>query len=185
LPVRRPPGLAHPAWQIFQELSEAMGRDMGLTSLDAIHEEMGEVLAPREAGAASATVPATTAPPGDRSEGELTLFSYPLLVDEGRLSVGAEELKEALEQEAFAEVNPADAARLELVDGGRARVETERGAAELPVRVTDGVAAGSVFVPWNQPGLQANTLLAGRLTAPVTLSPVGEPAMAAAGEEES
>jgi hypothetical protein len=40
--------------------------------------------------------------------------------------------------------------------------------------VSDGVAPGSVFVPWNQPGLAANTLLSGRPTAAVTVEPAGE-----------
>ena len=39
------------------------------------------------------------------------LFTYPLLVDEGRLSEGADELKAALEDEAFVELHPADADR--------------------------------------------------------------------------
>jgi hypothetical protein len=51
------------------------------------------------------------------------------------------------------------------------------------VRVSDGVAAGSVFVPWNQPGLAANTLLSGRMTTAVTLEAAGEvAAVAGTGE---
>ena len=38
------------------------------------------------------------------------LFTYPLLVDEGRLSERADELKAALEDEAFVEIHPDDAA---------------------------------------------------------------------------
>jgi predicted molibdopterin-dependent oxidoreductase YjgC len=100
--VRDPVGLARPEWQIFQELSEAMGADMGLTSLDALHEEMGRLLGPRE------SAPPTPARPADLpapAEG-LTLFTYPLLVDDGRLSVDARELKEALQREPFVEVAP-------------------------------------------------------------------------------
>jgi hypothetical protein len=36
-----------------------------------------------------------------------------------------------------------------------------------------------VFVPWNQPGLAANTLLSGRMTTAVTLEPAQEVAAAA------
>jgi predicted molibdopterin-dependent oxidoreductase YjgC len=52
-------------------------------------------------------------------------------------------------------------------------VKTDAGEAVLPVRVTEGVAQGCVFVPFNQPGLAANTLLSGRFTAAVTLEAVG------------
>ena len=44
------------------------------------------------------------------------LFTYPLLVDEGRLS-GADALKEALGEPAFVEVHPDDAAAPRAVDG--------------------------------------------------------------------
>jgi hypothetical protein len=50
--------------------------------------------------------------------------------------------------------------------------------------VTDAVAVGSVFVPWNQPGFAANSLLSGRTTAAVTLEPAGEPAGVATGRGE-
>jgi assimilatory nitrate reductase catalytic subunit len=102
---------------------------------------------------------------------DLTLFTYPLLVDEGRLSERASELKAALEEEPFVEVHPDDAAKRKVVDGGLARVRTDAGEAVLPVRVTEHVAQGAVFVPFNQPGLAANTLLSGRFTAAATIEP--------------
>ena len=120
---------------------------------------------------------------GEAGEDGLVLFTYPLLVDEGRQLWGAERLKRALEEPAFAEVHPDDAAARDLGDGSSARLRTQAGEATLPVRVTDAVAPGSVFVPWNQPGLAANALLSGRPTAAVTLDPAGEPAGVAAGGE--
>jgi anaerobic selenocysteine-containing dehydrogenase len=95
-----------------------------------------------------------------------------LLVDEGRLSAGADALKEALEEEPFAEVHPADAERLGLVEGAAARIRTSAGQAELPVRITEGIARGAVFVPYNQPGFAANTILSGRLITAASLEPV-------------
>jgi primosomal protein N' len=104
--------------------------------------------------------------------GELVLFSYPLLVDEGQLSVGADALKEALEEQPFVEVHPAEAERLGLGDGAAARVRTEAGQAELPVRITDSIARGAVFVPYNQRGFAANSILSGSLITSATLEPV-------------
>jgi predicted molibdopterin-dependent oxidoreductase YjgC len=173
-PLRDPTGMARSEWEIFQELSEALGADMGFHSLDALHEEMGALLEGDEAAVDAATGGSPPAPPGqtEAQNGELVLISYPLLVDEGRLSEGADALKEALEEQPFVEVHPADAERLGLVDGAAARVRTEAGQAELPVRITESIARGAVFVPYNQPGFAANTILSGSLIAPATLEPV-------------
>jgi NADH-quinone oxidoreductase subunit G len=164
--ARAPFGLARSEWEMFQELSEVMGRDMGFHTLDDLHEEMAQLLS-------SSTLPEIVV---DRDPGEtvvsdegLRLFSYPLLVDEGRLSVGADRLKEALEESAFVEVSSTDAATLGIADGATVRVRTSAGNADLPARVTEHLAPGCVFVPWNQPGLAANTLLSGSMTTPVAV----------------
>src|SRR5207245_4279958 len=44
-PVRPVQGLARSEWEIFQELSEVAGADMGFHSLDELHEEMARLLA--------------------------------------------------------------------------------------------------------------------------------------------
>ena len=176
-PVRDAPGLARPDWELLAGLAVACGGDLGFETLDELHEEMGRLLEPRE----SAPAPAIRdAPP----PAGLTLFTYPLLVDEGRMSERADELKAALGEDPFAEVHPDDAAAAGLADGARATLTTEAGEAELPVRVTDTVAAGSVFVPFNQPGLAANTLLSGSFVTGVTLAATGRDADRDAAEAE-
>ncbi len=170
-PVRPPLGLARSEWEIFQELSEVAGADMGFHSIDDLHEEMARLLQPvAESGAVSSY---TLVEPDQRPGGDqLILFSCPLLVDEGKLSAGADLLKEALEEQPFVEVHPSDADRIGVSDGQTVRLKTAAGQAELPARVTDGIAQGCAFVPWNQPGLAANTLLSGSLTTAVTIEPV-------------
>ena len=59
-----------------------------------------------------------------------------------------------------------------LEDGSTVVLRTEAGRAEVTVRVTGQIAAGVVFVPWNQPGLAANTLLSG---SPITTVAVEVP----------
>jgi len=170
-PLRGPAGLARSEWEIFQELSEAAGADMGFHSLDALHEEMAKLLVGDRAA-----VDAATPQPGDASPQPgpkaLLLFSYPLLVDEGTLSTGADRLKEALEEQPFVEVNPADAELFGLTDRGSVRIRTQAGEAELPVRVTDTIVQGAAFVPYNQPGFAANTILSGGLITSASLEPV-------------
>jgi NADH-quinone oxidoreductase subunit G len=172
-PVRGPAGLSRPDWEIFAGLARAMGGDLGFGTLEDLREELGALLAPRELAGRSTAWAGAGAP---QWTDELTLFTYPLLVDEGRLSLGADEVKAALEERPFAEVHPDDAERLGLVDGSDVLLSTSAGEAVVPLRVTDGVAAGSVFVPFNQPGLAANTLLSGRFTAAAELRAApGEP----------
>jgi predicted molibdopterin-dependent oxidoreductase YjgC len=165
-PIRGAAGISQADWEIFTGLALVMGGDLGWESLEELQSELGRLLAPHELRGASeiAPVPAGAAPgepaaaPG---EGELALFSYPLLVDEGRLSEGAGELKAALADEPFVEVHPEDARSLGLEGGAPAVVRTVAGRAELPVRITPTVARGAAFVPFNQRGFAANSLLAG------------------------
>jgi NADH-quinone oxidoreductase subunit G len=163
-PVRPTPGLARPDWQVFQELSEALDADMGFRSLEDLQRELGGLVAPRDV----VLTPGHSRREEPEGDGPV-LFTYPLLVDEGLQSEGAGELKEALAEEPFLEVHPEDAGRLGLEDGGRARVKTEAGETEIPVRLSDGITPGAVFVPWNQQGFRANVLLAGRMRASVTI----------------
>jgi NADH-quinone oxidoreductase subunit G len=177
--VRDPEGLSRPDWEIFASLALACGGDLGFETLDELHAEMGELLAPMEGGLpADVTAPSAGS---DRADG-LTLFTYPLLVDEGRLSERADELKAALAEEPFVEIHPDDAAASTVTDGGDVTLTTSAGSATLPARVTDHVAKGSVFVPFNQAGFPANRLLDGDFATGVTLEAVEQLAEAEAAE---
>jgi len=176
-PVRGPLGISRPDWEIFASLAVAMGSDLGFETLEELHEEMASLLAPRVMPERPNVWAGAGAP---QWLDDLTLFTYPLLVDEGRLSGGADELKDALEDPAFTEMHPVDAEKRGLVDGVQVRLTTAAGDTTVPLRVTEHVAAGSVFVPFNQPGLAANTLLSGRSTASVSVEAVGDGSTAAA-----
>jgi NADH-quinone oxidoreductase subunit G len=168
-PVRSPLGVSRPDWEIFVGLAEAMGGDLGFHTLDELREEASRLLAPRDVRRRSTAWTGTGRP---QFVGDLTVFSYPLLVDEGRMVEGATELKAALEDDAFAEMHPEDADKYGLRAGGRVRMKTNTGAAELPLRVTADLARGAVFVPFNQPGLAANTLLGTGFVEPVSVEAV-------------
>jgi NADH-quinone oxidoreductase subunit G len=177
-PVRGPVGIARADWEIFAGLAEAMGASLGFGSLEELRHELGGLLAPRELGERSTAWVGTGKP---QWIDDLTLFTYPFLVDEGRLSEGASELKAALEEDPFVEIHPDDAEKRGISDGAQVRVTTQAGEAVLPARVTRHIAARSLFVPFNQPGLRANTLLSGRFTAAATLEPVAVEAPAEEG----
>jgi NADH-quinone oxidoreductase subunit G len=181
-PVRNVPGISRPDWEIFAGLAAAIGGDLGFDTLEELHDEMGRVLT---STAASWVTERTTEIVGlSVPEGSVQLVTYPLLVDEGRLVERADELKLALEDDAFVEVHPDDAAAARLADGGRAIVRTERGQVELPVRVTANIARGCVFVPFNNPGVRANVLLSGSFQTVATLEAVAAPEGAADEAEE-
>ncbi len=169
-PIRGSAGISLPDWVIFASLALAAGGDLGFETLDELHDEMGRLLAPQ--GPKGWFIPEDAPEARELPEGSLQLFTYPLLVDEGRLSERADELKAALGEEPFVEIHVDDAAAEGLVDGGRALVRTAAGEVELPVRVTQHIAPGAMFVPFNQPGFAANTILNGSFTIAATVEPV-------------
>ncbi len=176
-PIRGPIGSSRPDWEIFVGLAGAMGTSLGFSSVDELREEMDGLIAPR-----SVALPVSDWRAPEPASG-LTLVTYPLLVDDGSLSEGAVELKAGQEREAFAELHPDDAVTAGVRDGGMVRLRTAAGEAVLPARVTPHIVKGAVFVPFNNPGLQANTLLSGSFTTPVEIE-VAEPVAASAGGEE-
>jgi NADH-quinone oxidoreductase subunit G len=165
-PVRAPAGVSRADWEILAGLSEAMGRPLGFETVEELRGEAAGLL---EARAVTLRSTAWTGTGRPKRLGEMTMLSYPLLIDDGRLSEEAAELKEALEDEAFVEVHPDDAEKRGVIDGEQAVVRTDAGEAVLTVRVTEHVAPGALFVPFNQPGLEANRLLAGSFTASATI----------------
>jgi predicted molibdopterin-dependent oxidoreductase YjgC len=171
-PVRAAAGLSRPDWEIFASLALALGGDLGFETLDQLHEEMGRLISPRPWGTTAAiTEPLTPTKPDET----VFLFSYPLLIDDGRLSRRADELVEALGEEAFVEVHPQTAAAFGLETAEAAVVRTDAGEGTLPLRITEHIALGAAFVPFNQPGFAANTLLSGSFTTVATLAPSGDP----------
>jgi NADH-quinone oxidoreductase subunit G len=180
--IRGRDGISLADWEIFASMALACGGDLGFETLDELHEEMGRLIGPRgERGGDERVEPSGAGlEPGEG----LALFTYPLLVDEGRLSERADELKAALGQEAFLELHPADAAAAGLAEGAGAVVRTDAGVAELPVRVSEHIAAGAAFVPFNQPGLAANTLFSGRMVTRASVAPAGADDAATPGDGE-
>jgi assimilatory nitrate reductase catalytic subunit len=75
----------------------------------------------------------------------------------------------------FVEVNPADAARLNLRHGDLARVSTARGAAVLEVAVEEGQRPGSLFAPIHWSGENSSNGRIGALVHPIVDPFSGQP----------
>ena len=178
-PLRTSAGISRPDWEIFAGLAAASGGDLGFDTLDELHEEMARLWSPREVAIDPAPTSTSLMPDG------LTLTTYHLLIDEGRMSEGADEVKAALQEPAFAEMHPSDASALGLADGLRVRLRTAAGEAVAGLRVTEHIALGTVFVPFNQPGLATNTLLSGSFFTAVEVEPADAETLAGVGGDAS
>lgn len=89
---------------------------------------------------------------------------------------------QTLAPEAYVEINPQDADRLQVVEGEVVRVVTRRGWVEVPARLTEVVAPGEVFIPFHfgdlDPGegrkRRAANLLTGRFVDSLSGQPLAK-----------
>ena len=88
----------------------------------------------------------------------MRLLTYRLLYDDGSRASKTNGVAK-LTQQPFVEVNSEDAKSSGIADGQEVTVTTAHGSLTLTARVTDGIAQGVVFVPTNQPGANALTLV--------------------------
>ena len=97
---------------------------------------------------------------------ELPDENYPLTLTTGRViyqyhtrtMTGRSGGVNDLAPDCFVEVNPADAKRLGLKDGGKASITSRRGSIESTVMITDRVGKGVVFLPFHYAEAAANVL---------------------------
>jgi NADH-quinone oxidoreductase subunit G len=140
-PVRAavpPAGLAQSDFEILAQIADAAGVAFPQT-LDALHKEMKALSV--QPGAARAV---TVGPLAQTSTTGLILATSRPLLDDGTMMKGADALVQTAASVAI-EINPADAAGLMI--GETAVVRTARGEVHAPVKLTDSVARGVVFVP--------------------------------------
>jgi predicted molibdopterin-dependent oxidoreductase YjgC len=90
---------------------------------------------------------------------------YPFILTTGRVlehwhggSMTRNSKLDDLYPEALVEVNPADAARLNIADGQAVRVSSRRGSIALRARVTQKTTMGVVFIPFHFAEAAANLL---------------------------
>ena len=144
-----------PDWEIFAGLAVAAGGDLGFETLEELRAEMARLCAPGSGRAAAGAG-------GAGASRGLRLVTYPLLIDEGRLSAAPPTLKAALEDAPFVEVHP----RRRRCD--RARRRRRRGRPHGGGRGRRSRFASRRTSPrarcssrGTSPGLAANTLLVG------------------------
>ena len=77
--------------------------------------------------------------------------------------------------EPFVEINPDDAARAGVADGGFARVATRYGSVLLKAKINDGQPSGTLFAPIHWSEANSSAARVGDLVAPVTDPHSGQP----------
>jgi NADH-quinone oxidoreductase subunit G len=97
--------------------------------------------------------------PAASPDGTLALYTGRLIYDDGAM-VRRSAALQRLAARPFVELNDVDAKNLEISDGDE--VVVAGGGAEATVRAVVGdVSEGAAFIPYDQPGLRANQLIAG------------------------
>jgi NADH-quinone oxidoreductase subunit G len=96
-----------------------------------------------------------------RLDGEgFRLYTGRFIYDSGQMVSRTRALR-SLAKVAFVEMNDKDVKELGLADGDEVVVSGNGAEVRAPLRIGD-VAAGAVFVPFDQPGVQANVLIGDR-----------------------
>lgn len=163
------PGQARPAWSALEDLSALIGTSLGAVSAEAIQKEIAAA-APAYRGVTWEALDTAEGRQGlvvPTAEGEQPIRYVPVdiglssqpsrlalhlartLYDEGvhaRFGLSLAKLAPG----AFAFINPDDAARLGIAEHSLVQVTGSTGAADLEVRFDASLAAGTVYVPFNQ-----------------------------------
>ena len=173
-PIRQPAFASKPNAEIFALVAQALGRDLGPVSPDAVFAEIAH-LVPSYRGLSrdglgddgSYTRPFGEGNGGDlddpplaaprRAKG-LELVTGDSMFHSGYLS-GNSQVLGKLSAEAYVEMNPDDAAGLELADGAEVVVRSSRGEMKARLKLNKRFPGGVVFVPDNFADARLNRLL--------------------------
>jgi predicted molibdopterin-dependent oxidoreductase YjgC len=115
--------------------------------------------APGEAIAAAETGDGDAAPAPAAPERSFALYAGRLIYDDGAMVRRSAALK-SLAPRPFVEINDVDAKNLDVADGDDVVVAANGTQVTLRAVVSD-ISQGAVFIPFDQPGLRANTLISG------------------------
>ncbi|HSK96204.1 MAG TPA: NADH-quinone oxidoreductase subunit G [Euzebyales bacterium] len=147
-----PAGLCLEDWDLLRLVSRALGRDLGWERATDVRREAAPLMAAGHAAHDRLAQLRSEEPPApDRDgdgDGQLTVEAVPPLLGRGSMLRGADALL-ATARPVEAWVHPDDARAAGVADGDPVVVAGPEGRIELPVRVTDRVAAGCVRLPQN------------------------------------
>jgi len=149
-----PAGASQADIEVLAALAAELGHDFPGT-LEDLGEEM-RALAAEPVEAKLLEVSSVAAPHGD-AERSFGLLSYPMLIDSGTLTAGADALTSTGEAP-YVVLSYADASSRGIADGTTVRVASAAGEVRAPARISKNLAPGVVFVPARQGDVNAGVL---------------------------
>jgi NADH-quinone oxidoreductase subunit G len=173
-------GTARPDWMIGLELALELGTDLGYSSADEITDAIAASVeayrgATREGlrrARGSLVAVAATAPPSEPAvrAPEQNNYDYRLVLsrtlwDEAIMTAKSPALAN-LTNPTLLHVNPLDLARIGTTNGASVLVSSQRASVVMLVQGNDAVQRGTVWVPFNHPGVEIGELVDS--SAPVT-----------------
>ena len=155
-PAGKVSGEARPGWKILRRLGSELGIEgFSQIGLGELKSEMGEAIQSANAATGGSSLDNPVYEQGLYRIGELAMYSVDALCRR------SEALQQTVQADSrFVGLNPLDAIRLGLTDGGKARVRQGENEAELEVRFSDRVPEGGAWLRCGTGGL-------GQAVAPV------------------
>ena len=162
-----PAGTSRADWMIASELADVLGHDELATALSSVESITDAIAAsvPAYAGATKAAldgnregVLAVTGPAGIEAIDVVTVternsYDYRLVVSRTMYDQAVGTVKSpslaALAANVAAFVNPADADKIGVSEGGEVRITGVRGSITLPLHINTDVPRGTLLVPYN------------------------------------
>jgi NADH-quinone oxidoreductase subunit G len=161
-----PAGTSRPDWMIAAELANALGKDLGVSSVEEVTAKLVKTVA-QFAPAANTkalchdgvlmnhptplTLSRTTVPVQDRNSYDYRVVSFRKLYDAAVGTAKSPSLAQ-LATGATVVVHPLDLARIGVELGANVQVISTKSTVVLPVTTSEDVLRGTAWLPFNQPG---------------------------------
>jgi NADH-quinone oxidoreductase subunit G len=167
-----PAGTSRPDWMIAAELATALGKDLGVGSVEEVTAKLANTVpqfapavntkALRHDGVlmnhpAPLTLSRTTLPVQDRNSYDYRIVSFRKLYDAAVGTAKSPSLAQ-LATGATVVVHPLDLARIGVELGANVQVISTKATAVLPVTTSEDVLRGTAWLPFNQPGNDAREI---------------------------
>lgn len=166
-------GESIPDWEILLRLSKAMGKDLGLNSLNEINAQVSEKLS--APGKKDLKLSFNPAPyeliENLNSEFPMLLVTANILQHSGALSSLSRNL-DSVVSDAYLELSPADAEKYKIKNESYVKVISKRGEILLKAIVSNEVPEKTVFVPIHFAHAKVNTLTYPAVNGGIPLVPV-------------
>ena len=171
-----PAGTSRPDWMIAAELATALGKDLGVGSVEEVTAKLANTV-PQFAPAVNTkalrhdgvlmnhptplTLSRTTLPVQDRNSYDYRIVSFRKLYDAAVGTAKSPSLAQ-LATGATVIVHPLDLARIGVELGANVQVISTKATAVLPVTTSEDVLRGTAWLPFNQSGNDAREIFDAR-----------------------